>query len=304
MPPKVTVKCQECGNSFGVIPSRLKHNGGKYCSRSCYGKAQSRIQIGENNASWKGGKRIKVCYQCGKEFATNPADIKKGGGRYCSRKCYYDAHKKIDRICKQCGKPFQEHPSTYYSYGGKYCSRDCYNKSRLGKIKLVCKRCGKEFESYKENTKYCSRNCYHGNSKQEVVCIICGKTFLAYPSAIKNGRKYCSKECYYKGIKLNWENPEYKSKMIEIGIAVQNRPEMIGLHREQGYKRIQTEATKQLLRDKRKGEDNPYYGKHHPPEVLEKMRGENNGSWKGGITDLYDAIRSCNEYDIWRTRSL
>jgi hypothetical protein len=241
-----------------------------------------------------------VCYQCGKDFETFPAEIKKGGGRYCSRQCYYDAHKKVDCICKHCGNTFQEHPSTYHLYGGKYCSRECYNQSRPRKTKLVCKRCGKDFESYKKESKYCSRKCYHGYQKIEVICIICNKTFLAYPSAIKKGRKYCSKECYYKGIKLNWQNPEYKSKMVEIYTAVQNRPEMIGLHREQGYTRVQSEATIQLLSEMRKGENNPYYGKHHPPEVLEKMRGENNGAWKGGITTLYDAIRRCTQYDEWR----
>ncbi|MES0334814.1 MAG: HNH endonuclease [Candidatus Magnetobacterium sp. LHC-1] len=30
-----TVKCRSCGKSFNVIPSRLKQNKGKYCSRRC-----------------------------------------------------------------------------------------------------------------------------------------------------------------------------------------------------------------------------------------------------------------------------
>jgi hypothetical protein len=241
-----------------------------------------------------------VCYLCGKEFTVYPAEIRKGGGKYCSRKCYYDAHKKVECICKHCGKTFLEHPSTYHLFGGKYCSRECYNKSRHGKIKLVCKRCGKEFESYKSNAKYCSIICYHNVPKTEVICEICNKSFMAYPSEVKNGRKYCSQDCYFKSVKLNWKNPEYRSKRVEICTAAQNTPEIKGLRREQGYKRIQTDATKQLLRDKRKGDKNPFFGKQHAQEYFEKVRGENNTAWKGGITTLYDAIRRCTQYDEWR----
>lgn len=305
MPPRVSVTCQVCGKAFEIVPSRLKRGGGKYCSRECYGKAQTITQSGENNHSWRGGRRIKVCYHCGKEYKISPSELRRGGGKYCSKECYFDAHKKLDCVCKHCGNTFEIHQSAYYVGGGKYCSKECYNESKPIKIKRICERCGKEFETHQSNIKrgggkYCSLGCYHSPKKVVVICVICGKSFMSNPSSLKRGRKYCSKECYYKGIKLNWENPEYKSKLIEISKIVQNRPDMIALHKEKGYTRIQSDATKQILSEMRKGENNPYYGKHHPGEVLEKMRGENNGSWKGGITTLYDAIRSCNEYGVWR----
>lgn len=35
----------------------------------------------------------------------------------------------VEVFCKQCGKPFYPHPSNLKRGGGKFCSRDCYFKS-------------------------------------------------------------------------------------------------------------------------------------------------------------------------------
>ena len=51
-----------------------------------YGKDLS----GEKCPAWKGGKSIKIriiCKICGKEGYASPLDIKKGLGKFCSRKC-------------------------------------------------------------------------------------------------------------------------------------------------------------------------------------------------------------------------
>lgn len=45
---------------------------------------RSRSGSGEDNNSWKGGKEVRICTQCGDEFETWPSDNEKR----CSRECY------------------------------------------------------------------------------------------------------------------------------------------------------------------------------------------------------------------------
>jgi len=51
----VTRICVECGNQFEVPRSYVTAGIGRFCSRTCYGKWQSRERTGHNNPSWKGG---------------------------------------------------------------------------------------------------------------------------------------------------------------------------------------------------------------------------------------------------------
>jgi 5-methylcytosine-specific restriction endonuclease McrA len=64
----------------------------------------------------------------------------------------------------------------------------------------------------------------------------------------------------------------------------------------------------------RTGEKSPLFGKQQPKEWQEKkskaltgrkrpdlsMKGENNPTWKGGVTPLNHLIRSCSKYTEWR----
>lgn len=40
------------------------------------------------------GKVERICCMCGKEFKTNATEIQRGGGKCCSRDCYYDYQRK------------------------------------------------------------------------------------------------------------------------------------------------------------------------------------------------------------------
>lgn len=48
------------------------------------------------------------------------------------------------------------------------------------------------------------------------------------------------------------------------------------------------------------GNKNAYYGKKHTEEIKAKMRGENNGNWKGGISSENHLIRESSDYKLWR----
>lgn len=83
----IVKECSFCKNSFESYPlSRAK-----YCSRECYSK--SRIGKPTWNKGIKEFMGVKTvpnckCKFCGKEFHLKPYSIKKGRGKYCSKKCY------------------------------------------------------------------------------------------------------------------------------------------------------------------------------------------------------------------------
>lgn len=59
-----------------MYPSQEKRMERKFCSYEC-----------RNNSYRKTVE--KICKTCGSVFDTVPAEIKKGGGKYCSKKCLY-----------------------------------------------------------------------------------------------------------------------------------------------------------------------------------------------------------------------
>lgn len=59
-----------------------------------------------------------------------------------------------------------------------------------------------------------------------------------------------------------------------------------------------TDETKQVMSDKKMGENHHFYGKSRP-DFAEQMSGSNNPSWKGGITEEMD-FRKSNK---WQTLS-
>ena len=76
---------------------------------------------------------IKQCEWCKKEFSIRPAIIKRGQGKYCSKKCYGSANKTSVIVeCSVCKKKF-EIEQRRLKLGGKYCSRKCMGIANLGK---------------------------------------------------------------------------------------------------------------------------------------------------------------------------
>ena len=82
-----------------------------------------------------GGKIVKVCEYCGKEFITRHKSQ-----RFCSRECFakWESNKnnpawkggKIAVRCQNCGKIFYVYPSEIKKGGGKFCSNECKYASR------------------------------------------------------------------------------------------------------------------------------------------------------------------------------
>lgn len=57
---------------------------------------------------------------------------------------------------------------------------------------------------------------------------------------------------------------------------------------------------KGLKRPEISGANNPFYGKKHTEETRAKMRGENNGNWRNGVSTENQLARKSIEYIEWR----
>lgn len=100
------------------------------------------IKFGSESPNWKGGKIIRNCLTCNKEFYVDPNVVKSGNGKFCSRSCTGKrkyGHKKsakIPLICIVCQKIFYDYISRLLKdkTRGKCCSVKCrieYTKSRI-----------------------------------------------------------------------------------------------------------------------------------------------------------------------------
>jgi hypothetical protein len=185
---KMKVNCQHCGKTFNTKPHRIKEGKGKYCSKACFDthRRETDIYKGKNNPRYT--KEECICVNCGKKFLRIPAEIKKYGGKYCSKKCHYTYRKttgafsgtkhpgynKIERICKYCGKIFLT--KRCLAESAKYCNKNCREKAHHPTEK-ICRYCGKTFTIYtsrlqqrdmKKRGRFCSRRCFdHARSEFE-----------------------------------------------------------------------------------------------------------------------------------------
>lgn len=151
----------------------------------------------------------QTCKYCEMLFETYPAEIKKGGGKFCGQDHYHkwisenkirsgknsnlwkDA--KVEVFCNYCGISKLRYKSQIKWRGSRFCSRDCkamwYSEHKSGK------------------------NSWHWIDKVNCNCLVCGKEFEEDQSNIKRGYgKYCSHKC--KGVAHTGENNPMFGKII------------------------------------------------------------------------------------------
>jgi len=154
----------------------------------CKDCTKKRIKLSSRNVK-------KNCLICNKIFGTCSSEIKRGSGKFCSRKCWYKWFKgenvynyKGDEvgyagvhhwIKRELGSPkYCEHckstkKKTYHwsNISGKYL-RDvtdwqrlcvsCHSKYDWGKKKefvVKCSTCGKEIKTKSKKRKFCDKKC-------------------------------------------------------------------------------------------------------------------------------------------------
>ncbi len=257
-------------------------------------------------------KRYKIkCRQCRKIFEVTPYKIRVGC-KYCSNKCRIKALIKkqvISYVCLCCKKEFKTK-----QLGRKYCSCLCAGLVNRNRIVRVCIVCSKNFvisASKGRNTlgRYCSRKCFTKGKIKKIVkhCEVCGAKFTAVPSQIKMGKgRYCSKKCFdkvpkkphcgfQKGHKF-WDHPNVRKVWIERKGIIPKAAFKKGFTPwNKGKYGIYSNEYRKKMSESRKG-------KHYSPNTEFKSTniGKNAPSWKGGITDLHDWIRTLSEYKEWR----
>jgi len=72
-------ECGFCGEEFRVNPAYVDRGDGRFCSKSCKGKALSDGSSSEVTCEW-----------CGETFQACNARIERGDCRFCSSECYGD----------------------------------------------------------------------------------------------------------------------------------------------------------------------------------------------------------------------
>jgi hypothetical protein len=152
------------------------------------------------NTPKKSKKVLCACEQCGIEFLVFPNKIKKGGGKFCSKKCGGKAATKQVLVpCENCGKEVLRTP--YYLKKNKffYCSQECRGQElRKEKIEKVCQWCEQKFYVIpsKEAAKFCSLKCSSLSKENQIdySCAFCGTKGKKQAHRIK-AENCCSQSC-------------------------------------------------------------------------------------------------------------
>jgi hypothetical protein len=114
---------------------------------------------------------IVSCERCKKEFYAKPSWIKKGQGKYCSRKCGHESKKngKIVKcyICKK--EVYKKRKNIEGSKSGKlFCSKRC--SLNWKNTTLI----GEKHNNWKHGGNSSSYRNIIKRSSREIVCQICG----------------------------------------------------------------------------------------------------------------------------------
>ncbi len=155
---------------------------------------------------------IKTCQTCDNTFETKVSNVKRGGGKYCSRDCYRnrttESKNYVTVNCKNCGKEFKTWMAWLRKGGGKHCSTICMAESYKKVEKRKVFACGNEFYFQRSRMdrgdvgKYCSLKCRDSGKSIIKNCVICNKRFkaLVLYEGTDLEKKYCSLQCYWKSI--------------------------------------------------------------------------------------------------------
>lgn len=134
--------------------------------------------------------------ECGGSKIATTCDLKTGRVKSCG--CL---RKRVNNcVCLVCGKEFYAAPNVIKKGGGKYCSKKCMGISKRNGVIKTCAVCERRFyvkEYIADQTLYCCRECADiGRTKERTVkvCIYCGKIFFTRNQT----QMFCSRECHFK----------------------------------------------------------------------------------------------------------
>ncbi len=76
----------------------------------------------------------RTCPTCGVSFQVPAHEARRGGGKFCSPKCWYRSYGEAKRghTCERCGGEFLAYPSMKR----RFCSRACYDNTERDPVRL------------------------------------------------------------------------------------------------------------------------------------------------------------------------
>lgn len=121
--------CCICGKMVWRTPDKQRTY-----KRVCCGSTECKAAISAamtREVGWfQGGPVDRACEQCGTNFKALRAEVNRGGGRFCSRKCVLESKKKRwAGKCEFCGKEFEA--ADNLKGIKRFCSRQCKKKSQI-----------------------------------------------------------------------------------------------------------------------------------------------------------------------------
>jgi len=164
------------------------------------------------------GKRRWTCRcDCGGERIVREDHLKSGLGKAC--RCDYSSGKMVECAHLECNKLFKQTMAMVRKGRGRFCSKRCARDEEMlerhGTLSRanpdiiyhkVCVECGARFTSSKHHTRFCSKDCgwrRHGRLqyRREVIalrppidCVVCGVSFYAFGSTGET----CSDGCQHQ----------------------------------------------------------------------------------------------------------
>lgn len=170
------------------------------------------------------------CRHCGKRFVASRTQIKNAQGKFCSKKCYHEAHA-AEATCRNCGKRFRCAVSRLSTV--RFCSRKCHAEKRRSDACVLakCRECKKQFHLRKtERSKwkgFCSRKCSNKHHVRTRICKNCGTLFTTKACFVKKGGgKFCTVKCraeYFHRISVRRRRKESRP-CKQCGKAVERYP--------------------------------------------------------------------------------
>lgn len=160
----------------------------------------------------------RTCQTCHEEFLILPCYIRKGGGKYCSRKCWLE--RSSAKTCPQCGRSFRTRAKLQ-----KFCSTECYKAYLYHPIEARCLVCGCKIVTTKRYlSKMCSKECrsiyakrYHHTTEAIQKISVTGKG---------RHQPLTAKRKLSALMKLNWQNPDFVGNRVRAMNVKPTQPEV------------------------------------------------------------------------------
>lgn len=208
--------CEHCGAPFIYYGN---HSVRKCCSQEC---AKQLITKKRDSVT------TKECLTCRKlftgrgKFCTDECRRTHG---------LTDLTSKEVRICENCGKEFAAPMYTATKYCSRTCNAQhkiatkvlCKPEGQQKKVTLVCKQCGKDYVvwNYRHDSKFCSQACRRDSKpRANLVCKFCGKSFTV-EYALRDVQKFCGKECAKQQAQVH--RNAYSKAELEIKYYLESR---------------------------------------------------------------------------------